>query len=61
MLAVGRSVRVINIQSPFYQWVGKLDERLDLDYWKGSFVISTSTGLSLNLTFHEKELDLLGK
>lgn len=59
MLAVGRSVRVINIQSSFYQWVGKLDERLDLDYWKGSFVIGT--GLSLNLTFSEKELGLLGK
>lgn len=58
MLAVGRSVRVINIQSPFYQWVGKLDERLDLDYWKGSY--SISTGLSLNLTFSDKELELTG-
>lgn len=58
-LAVGRSVRVTNVLNPFYQWTGKLDEHVAPSRWKGSY--SISTGLSLNLTFHESELELMGK
>jgi hypothetical protein len=56
--APSRSVRVSNIQSPFYQWTGKLDERVAPERWRGSY--SISTGLSLNLTFDESDLELMG-
>lgn len=55
----GRSVRVTNVLNPFYQWVGKLDCLVAPERWKGSY--SISTGISLNLTFHESELELMGK
>ena len=55
----GRSVRVSNVLNPFYMWTGKLDSLVAPGRWRGSFDIST--GLSLNLTFHESELELMGK
>lgn len=58
-LRAGVFVRVTNILSPFHGWTGKLDSVAAPERWTGAY--SISTGLSLNLTFHESELELAGK